>query len=218
MNLFTALVARDLSLGWARPGARLLPVLFFVLVAILFPFAVGPDARLLARIAAGVTWVAALLAALLPVDALFEGDRADGTLDQYASRGLALETVAAARLVSHWLGFGLPLLVAVPVAGVLLGLPAAMLGPLMLGLLVGTPALASLGVIAAALTAGLRGAGALVGLLVLPLSVPVLIFGAGMLAPGADVSSATRLLGAASLVLVAMGPFAAGAALRAALE
>jgi heme exporter protein B len=218
MPVFASLVARDLSLGLARSGARLLPVIFFVVVAILFPFAVGPDTRLLARIAGGVLWVAALLAALLPVDALFEGDRADGTLDQYVARGLALETVAAARLVSHWLGFGPPLLIAAPLGAVLLGLPGDALGPLLLGLLLGTPALASLGIIAAALTAGLRGAGGLVGLLVLPLAVPVLIFGAGMLAPGADPGAAVKLLAAASLVLVALGPFAAGAALRAALE
>lgn len=210
------LVGRDLSLGWGRPGARLLPILFFLIVAILFPFAIGPDSRLLARVAGGAMWVAALLAALLPVDTLFETDRADGTLDQLLSRGVAPEMIAAARLASHWLGFGPPLLVAAPIGALLLGLPADRLAPLLIGLLVGTPALAALGIVAAALTAGLRGAGALTGLLILPLAVPVLIFGSGLLLPNAG--GALKLLAASSLLLVAVAPFAAGAALRAGLE
>lgn len=210
------LVGRDLSLGWGRPGARLLPILFFLIVAILFPFAIGPDSRLLARVAGGAMWVAALLAALLPVDTLFETDRADGTLDQLMSRGVAPEMIAAARLASHWLGFGPPLLVAAPIGALLLGLPADRLAPLLIGLLVGTPALAALGIVAAALTAGLRGAGALTGLLILPLAVPVLIFGSGLLLPNAG--GALKLLAASSLLLVAVAPFAAGAALRAGLE
>jgi len=213
MTTFVALVRRDLALALARPGALLLPVVFFVLVAALFPFAVGPDARLLARIAPGILWVAALLAALLPVETLIEPDRADGTLDQLGVRDIAFETVAAARLVAHWLGFGVPLLAALPVAAVLLQLPVAALPRLALGLLVGTPALAALALLAASLTAGLRGGGALAGLIVLPLALPVLIFGAGLAGPGA-----LPLLGASSLVAVALAPFATGAALRALLD
>ena len=206
--IFLTLVRRDLSLALRQPGALLLPVVFFILVAALFPFAVGPDARLLARIAPGVVWVAALLASLLPVETLVAPDVADGTIDQIVVRGIALETWAAARLVAHWLGFGLPLLIALPVAAVLLGLPALI--PLALGLAFGTPALAALALLAASLTAGLRGGGALAGLIVVPLALPVLIFGV------ADAPGALRLLAASSLVIVALTPFAAAAALRAA--
>lgn len=206
--IFIRLVRRDLALALRRPGALALPVLFFILVSALFPFAVGPDARLLARIAPGIVWVAALLASLLPVETLVAPDVADGTLDQVVVRGIALETWAAARLVSHWLGFALPLLIALPVAAVLLGAPA--LGGLAAGLALGTPALAALALLAASLTAGLRGGGALAGLIVVPLALPVLIFGVGDAEPGA-----LKLLAASSLVLVALTPFAAAAALRA---
>lgn len=209
MRLFALLVRRDLALALQRPGAMALPVVFFVLVAALFPFAVGPDARLLARIASGVLWVAALLAALLPVETLVAPDLADGTLDQLVSRGIALELFAAARLVAHWLGFALPLLVALPVAGVLLGLQLGQFSSLALGLAAGTPGLAALALVAASLTAGLRGGGALAGLIVLPLALPVLIFGAGLASPGA-----LALLAASSLALTAVAPFAAAAALR----
>ena len=207
------LIRRDLALALKRPSALLVPVVFFIMVASLFPFAVGPDAKLLARIAGGVAWVAALLAALLPVETLVASDRADGTFDQLVTRGVALETVAAARLASHWLGFALPLLAALPVAGVLLGLDGTALGRTALGLLLGTPGLAALALIAASLTAGLRGGGALAGLIVLPLALPVLIFGVGL-----DSAGALKLLAASSLVLVAVAPFAAAAALRSGMD
>ncbi len=210
------LVRRDLALLALRPSALLVPVIFFVLVAALFPFAVGPDARLLARIAGGILWVAALLAALLPVETLVAGDRADGTFDQLVARGIALETVAAARLLSHWLGFAVPLLLALPVAGVLLGASPTLLGRAALGLLLGTPGLAALALLAASLTAGLRGGGALAGLIVLPLALPVLIFGAGLLT--GEGAGALKLLAASSLVLVAVAPFASAAALRAGMD
>ena len=206
--MFLLLVRRDLAL-LVRSPALWTPVLFFVLVAAIFPFAVGPDATLLARIAPGVVWVAALLAALLPVETLVAPDLEDGTIDQLVTREIPLEIVMAARIVAHWLGFALPLLGALPVTGVLLGLDAATGVRLALALLLGTPALAALGVVAAALTAGLRGGGALAGLIVLPLALPVLIFGVGSLAPGA-----LQLLAAASLVALAISPFAAAAALR----
>lgn len=207
------LIRRDLALALKRPSGLLVPVVFFILVASLFPFAVGPDAKLLVRIAPGIAWVAALLAALLPVETLVAADRADGSFDQLVTRGIALETVAAARLIAHWLGFALPLLLALPVAGVLLGLDGAALGRTALGLLVGTPGLAGLALIAASLTAGLRGGGALAGLIVLPLALPVLIFGVGLGSPGA-----LKLLAASSLVLVAVAPFAAAAALRSGMD
>lgn len=211
--MFAHLLARDLALARGRAGASALPVVFFLLVAIVFPFAVGPDARTLARVGAGVVWVASLLAALLPVPTLFEADRADGTLDQYAARQIPAEIIAAARLAAHWLAFALPLLIAAPLAALLFGLGAPAILRLELALLIGTPGLASLAVIAAALTTGAREGGMLSGLLVFPLGVPLLIFGAG--AAGDAGAGAFKLLGAASLVLVAMGPFAAGAGVRA---
>ncbi|MEA3038545.1 MAG: heme exporter protein [Sphingomonadales bacterium] len=209
----SALVLRELRLAWTGGGA-LLPPLFFLLVATLFPFAVGPDAPLLARTGAGALWMAALLAALLPVDRLVEPDRAAGVLDQLAVRGIAEEQVALAKLAGHWVSFGPPLMLAALPATALLRLPAPTLARLELGLLAGTPGLAALTLIVAALTAGLRTTGALAGLLLLPLAVPILIFGAGLAAEGAP-AAAARLLAAASLLLVAIAPFAAGAAIRA---
>ena len=208
-----ALVAREVQGAFARGGA-LLPVLFFLLVATLFPFAVGPDRNLLAAVGGGALWTAALLAALLPVERLVEPDRASGVLDQLAARGIAEEAVALAKLLGHWLSFGPPLLLAALPAAALLKLPGATLLRLELGLLLGTPGLAALGLMTAALTAGLRGAGAVAGLLMLPLAAPLLIFGAGMLRTGQD-ASAPKLLAAASLALVALAPFVAGAAILA---
>lgn len=210
------LIRRDLALALKRPSALAVPVVFFVIVGALFPFAVGPDARLLARIAPGIVWVAALLAALLPVETLVAADRADGTFDQLVARGIALEMVAVARMIAHWLGFALPLLLALPVAGVLLGLDGARLGRTALGLLLGTPGLAALALVAASLTAGLRGGGALSGLIVLPLALPILIFGASDVGGGG--AGSLKLLAAASLVLVAVAPFASGAALRSGMD
>lgn len=207
------IIRRDLGLAW-RAGGATLPVVFFLLVATLFAFAIGPDARLLARTGGGVIWMAALLAALLPVDRLVEPDRLSGVLDQLAIRGYSDEAVAGAKLVAHWLSFGPPLMLALLPAAALLRIEGATLVALELGLLIGTPALAALGLTVSALTAGLRGAGALGGLLMLPLAVPVLIFGAGALADGSG--SALKLLAAVSLLLTAGAPFAAGAALRAA--
>lgn len=212
MSVLAALFVRDLARFW-RSGTLWLPVGFYLLVAMLFPFAVGPDPVLLARTGGGMLWVAALLAALLPVDRLFADDAADGALDQFALRGITEESVVVARLAAHWLGFALPLLVATLPAAALLNLDGATLARLILGLAISTPALAALGVLVAALTLSLRGAGGIVGLLLLPLAVPVLIFGAGY---AADAGGAPlKLLAAASLFLVAITPFAAGAALRA---
>ena len=211
-----ALILRELRLA-ATGGHFLLPLAFFLLVATLFPFAVGPDAPLLARTGGGALWVAALLAALLPVDRLVEPDRASGVLDQLAVRGLAEEWVALAKLAGHWLSFGPLLMLAALPAAALMKLPEAVLWRLELGLLAGTPGLAALALTVAALTSGLRATGALAGLLMLPLAVPVLIFGAGMLDPAGG-AGAPKLLAAASLLLVALCPFAAGAAIRAARD
>jgi heme exporter protein B len=212
----TGLLLRELRLA-ATGGSALLPILFFLLVATLFPFAVGPDAALLGRTGGGALWMGALLAALLPVDRLVEPDRAAGVLDQLAVRGIPDELVALAKLAGHWLSFGPPLMLAAMPAAALLKLPEPVLARLELGLLAGTPGLAALTLIVAALTAGLRATGALAGLLILPLAVPILIFGAAMTGESGDMGAA-KLLGAVSLLLVAIAPFAAGAAIRAGRE
>jgi heme exporter protein B len=208
-----ALVLRELRRA-AAGGALFLPLIFFLLVATLFPFAIGPDSLLLGRIGGGALWTAALLAALLPVDRLVEPDREAGVLDQLAVRGVGDEQVAAAKLAGHWLGFGPPLMLAAIPAAALLKLPQQTLVRLEIGLLAGTPGLAALALIVAALTAGLRSGGALAGLLLLPVAAPILIFGAGYVERGGD-AGALKLLAASSLFLVAIAPFAAGAAMRA---
>ena len=212
MRPLLAIVGRDLARGFEGGGA-MLPLIFFLLVATLFPFAVGPDAALLGKVGGGALWMAALLAALLPIDRLVPPDAEAGILDQYAVRGLSDEAVAAAKIVAHWLSFGPPLMLAAFPAAALLRLDGGTLGRLEAGLAIGTPGLAALGVMTSALTAGLRGAGALAGLVMLPLAVPLLIFGAGAL--GDQGFGALKLLAATSLLLVAGAPFAAGAALRA---
>lgn len=211
-----ALILRELRNALAG-GALFLPVVFFLLVATLFPFAIGPDAPLLARTGGGALWTAALLAALLPVDRLVEPDREAGVFDQLAVRGAGDEAVAAAKLAGHWLGFGPPLMLAAVPAAALLKLPGEVLIRLEIGLLAGTPGLAALTLIVAALTAGLRTGGAVAGLLLLPVAVPLLIFGAGYVERGGD-AGVLKLLAAASLFLVAIAPFAAGAAIRAARD
>ena len=210
------LVWRELRLA-AAGGNALLPLVFFLLVATLFPFAVGPDRPLLAKTGGGALWMAALLAALLPVERLVEPDRAAGVLDQLAVRGMSEESIAAAKLIGHWLSFGPPLMLAAIPAAALMKLPQAVLLRLELGLLVGTPGLAALTLMVSALTAGLRGTGALAGLLMLPMAVPLLIFGAGLIEQGSD-TGALKLLAAVSLLLVAAAPFAGGAAIRAARD
>lgn len=210
------LLRRDLGmlLFGGRRGGTMLPLLFFLAVAMLFPFAVGPDPRLLARTGGGVIWVAALLAAILPLDRLIEPDIELGFFDQWALRGIAEEWIVMVRVIAHWLSFGPPLMLAAIVSAALLGLDGQTLKLVELGLLAGTPGLAALGVMVAAVTAGLRGGAALAGLLVIPLAVPLLVFGAGSLATGGE--SGIALTAAVSLVLLAMTPFAAGAAVRAA--
>ncbi len=215
MSAFLALIGRDLRREW-QSGAWWQPVAFFMLVALLYPFAVGPRADLLRITGGGIMWVAALLAALNPIDRLFAPDKEAGVIDQLVLRGFADEVIVAARLVSHWIGFAWPLLLATIPGAVLLGLPVEAWQRLALGLLLGSPGLAALGVIVAAVTLGTRGSGALAGLLLLPLAVPVLIFGAAMTGPSP--AGAPLFLAAASLLLVAIAPFAGGAALRGARD
>lgn len=209
-----ALLRRDLAqlLSGGRRGGAVLPVLFFLAVAMLWPFAVGPDAPVLARTGGGVLWIAALLAAVLPLDRLVEPDLELGMFDQWTLRGISEELVLSVRILAHWLSFGPPLMLAAVPAAALVGIDGATLRTVELGLLAGTPGLAALGVLVAALTAGLRGGAALAGLLVIPLAVPLLVFGAGSLAPGGETGLA--FCAAFSLVLLAIAPFAAGAAIR----
>ncbi len=215
MKAFLAILGRDLRLSLGSGGIGL-PVVFFLLVATLYPFAVGPDGALLSKTGGGVLWVAALLAALLPVDRLIAPDAEAGVLDQYAVRGLGEEMIAAAKITAHWIGFGPPLMLAAIPASAMLRLDGETLVAVELGLLAGTPGLAALGVMVASLTAGLRRGGALAGLLMLPLAIPLIIFGAGSI--GDFGGGAVRFLAAASLFLVAVAPFAAGAGIRALRE
>ena len=199
-----ALILRDVRRGFT--GSAWLPIAFFLLVATLVPFAIGPDARLLGRIGPGALWIAALTAALLPIERLVEPDRADGVLDQLFLHGMAEESVAAAKIVAHWLTFAPLLLIAAVPASALLAMDSAALARTTIALAVGTPGLAALAVAVAAVTAGLPRAGSLAGLLLLPLAVPLLIFA---------VADALLLEAAVSLLLVAGAPFVAGAAIRA---
>ena len=205
-----ALMSRDVRRALST-GAWL-PVAFFLLVVTLVPFAIGPDARTLARIGPGMLWVAALLAALLPVDRLLAPDLDDGVLDQLALRGLSEEAIALAKTLAHWVAFGPLVLIACFPAAALLSLSGDQLAALLVALLIGTPALASLSVAVAALTAGLPRASALAALLMLPVAVPLLIFGVGASVgnPGA-----LKLLAAVDLLLVVGSPFVVGAAIRA---
>lgn len=215
MSAFIAIIRRDLARNWTS-GSWWLPVAFFLLVATLFPFAVGPDSALLARIGGGILWVAALLAALLPVERLVAPDLEAGMLDQLALAGIADELTITAKLIAHWLGFAVPLALAIPLAAALLGLSGATLTSFAIGFALGAPGLAALAIMVAAIGAGQRGGSALAGLMLLPLAVPILIFGAGMTDPLGRGSP--LLLAAVSLLLVAIAPFAGGAAIRAARE
>jgi heme exporter protein B len=203
--LIGALILRDARRGFT--GAAWLPIAFFLLVATLVPFAIGPDPRLLARIGSGALWIAALTAALLPIERLVEPDRADGVLDQLFIYGVAEESIAFAKIAAHWLTFAPLLLIASFPASALLAMDGASLLRTEATLAIGTPALAALAVAVAAVTAGLPRAGSIAGLLLLPLAVPLLIFGA---------AQALLLEAAVSLLLTAGAPFVAGAAIRAA--
>jgi len=215
--MIAALLRRDLTRFFPfTGGGAALPVVFFVAVAMLFPFAVGPDANLLAKTGGGVVWIAALLAAILPLEKLVARDIQLGFFDQLRLRGMAEEAMMAVRLLAHWMSFGPPLMLATFPAAALLKIEGETFYILLLGLLAGTPGLAAIGLMIAALTASLRAGAALSGLLLIPLALPILIFGAGALARQDQVS--LGIVGAISLALVALAPFAAGSAIRAARE
>ena len=210
--MIVTLILRDVRRGFT--GAAWLPIAFFLLVATLVPFAIGPDASLLGRIGAGALWIAALTAALLPIERLIEPDRVDGVLDQLFVHGVADETIAAGKIAAHWLTFGPMLFVAAFPAAALLDIDRPALARVLVSILIGTPGLGALAVAVAALTAGLPRAGSMAGLLVLPLAIPLLIFAAAYCGDGG--SQAMALEAAISIVLLAGAPFVAGAAIRAA--
>lgn len=207
-----ALVRREIRRGLT--GSAWLPAVFFVMVAAIVPFAIGPDAPVLARIGPGALWIAALTSALLPIERLVEPDRADGVLDQLAIAGVSEEGVAAAKVAGHWLAFGPLLLLALIPASALVGLEPEATARTALSLLIGTPALAALAVAVAALTSGLGRASSLAGVLLLPLAIPLVIFGASASASGNG--SALKLEAAMALLIIAGAPFVTGAAIRAA--
>ena len=215
MRVFLALIGRDLVLAGRQGGESGLALLFFVLGAVLFPLGLSPDPGTLAGVGSGLLWVIALLAALLSLERLFRTDWEDGTLDLLAARPEPLVTVVLAKCASHWLATGLPMTVVSALLGSMLAVPGDRLGLLALSFLVGTPALTLIGAAAAALTLGARLGGVLTAILVLPLYIPVLIFGAAA-AEGRE--GALALLAAIALAALALAPAAASAALRHAVE
>jgi heme exporter protein B len=221
VRTFVRLVARDLRLALRQRADAGLVVLFFVLTAALFPFAVGPEPNLLARMAPGVIWVTALLAVLLSLERLFLADYEDGSLELLALAPLPLEATVLAKALAHWLTTGLPLVVAAPLLALLYNMEPAGLPMLILAMILGSPSLSLIGAVGAALTLGARRGGVLIPLLVLPLNVPVLIFGVAALdAAMAGLSARPHLLilGALFLVSLVVAPLAGAAALRQALE
>lgn len=216
MSGFAALLARDVRLSTRAGGSAMLALAFFAAVATLVPFGVGRDPKLLARVAGGVVWIAAVLANLLALDRLFQSDYEDGSLDLLALSPLSFEAIAAAKIAAHWLTTGLPLTILSPVLGLLLDLPVSAYGILMASLLIGTPAVSATGGVAAALTLSIRRGGLLLPLLVLPLLTPVVIFGAGAVLGRLDgmENGAIWLLAAFSAVAALLSPFIAAAALR----
>ncbi|PWC41413.1 MULTISPECIES: heme exporter protein CcmB [unclassified Azospirillum] len=221
MNRFLALVGRDLHLALRQGSDATIAVMFFVLCVVLFPFGVGPEPNILARIAAGVIWVAALLASLLSLERLFQNDYEDGSLELLSLTALPLEAVVLAKTLAHWLVTGVPLLVAAPLLAVLLNMEAGGFGVLVLTLAIGTPILSLIGSIGAALTLGARRGGVLISLLILPLYIPVLIFGAGAIdAAVTGLTPRPHLLLLAGILAgcLPLAPWAGAAALRQALE
>ena len=219
--LFAALFLRDLRLALRRPGEALLPIGFFVVAVALFPLGIGPEPQTLRTIAPGLMWVCALLATMLSVNQLYAADHADGTLDQLMISGHNAIVVAAARSAAHWVLTGLPLVIAAPLSGAMFDLSPASIAMLAFTLLLGTPILSLLGSVGAALTLGLRGAGVLVILIVLPLTVPALIFGTGAVAAvegGQSAAAHCSLLSALLIFTVLTAPLASAAALRLSVE
>lgn len=220
-RIFIAIVKRDVRLAWSQGGGALLAVGFFLIAVSLFPFGIGPAPQTLARIAAGVIWVVALFAVVISLDRLYQADFEDGSLEDLLLSPLGSLGVVAAKVLAHWLSTTLPLALVAPMLGVLLNLSDNAYAPLMLSLLIGTPALSLIGSVGASLTVAVRRGGVLMLLLILPLYVPTLIFGVGAVDAAAtftDPMPHFALLGATTFIAVIVGLFASAAALRLAME
>lgn len=217
MTAFLAVIGRDVRLAFRAGGEAMTLVLFFVMVGVIVPFAIGPDRPQLMRLAPGIVWIAAFLSMLLGLDRMFRADDEDGSLALLRHSVLPLEAVVAAKVIAHWLVTALPLLLATPILALLLSMSWQQWAMTVLGLICGTPALVSFGALGAAVTVGLRRGGLIAPVLILPLCIPIMIFGVGMTDPLAG-GGATLFLIALSLVVTAFSPFAAALALRAAGE
>ena len=220
-SVFLAVYLRDLRLALRRRVEALLPVAFFLVAISLFPLGVGPEPQMLRQIAAGIVWVSALLASMLSVASLYTTDHGDGSLEQMMLSGHPGSLIAGAKAAAHWTVTGAPLVLVAPLIGLLLDMSRPALGALLASLLLGTPILSLLGGMGAALTLGLRGAGVLLILLIVPLSIPALIFGAGAVSAvesGLSASGQFSLLGALLILTVLTAPVATSFALRIALE
>ncbi len=218
---FWSLLRRDLLLTYRNRAQAINPLLFFILVVILFPFGVGPDAALLKTMAPGIIWVAALLAALLSLDSIFRSDFDDGFLEQMVLSPHALSVLVLAKVIAHWLVSGFPLVLVAPLLAVFLGMPSDAIGVLVLTLLLGTPVLSLIGAIGVALTVGLRQGGIILALLVFPLYIPVLIFASNaiqMTMSGFPVTAQLSMLAALLLLALALSPLPAAAALKMSLS
>lgn len=219
--MFYQIVKRDIKISWVGGSTSSMVVAFFIIVVTLFPLGVGPEQNMLARIAIGVIWVAALLACLLSLDRIFQADYEDGSLDQYALSPISLEMVVMAKALAHWVTTSVPLIIITPLLGILMNMNDAAFMPLIYAMVVGTPALSLIGTIGAALTVSLRRGGVLLSLLILPLYVPVLIFGVmavDALVMGGGGNAPLLFLGAFTLFSLAITPWASAAAVRLALD
>lgn len=221
MRVFWAVLRRDLELAWAQGGGAGFTVIFFVITVTLFPFGVGPEPGVLARIAPGILWVAALLAAMLSLDRLFAADLEDGSFDLLLLLPEPLSLVIAAKCLAHWLTTALPLILVAPFLALMVNLEAEALPVLLLSLLIGTPAVTAIGAVGAALTVGIRRAGTLIALIVLPLAIPILIFGVAAVEAARmalDPAPHLMLLAGIGCFALVLGIAAAGAALKLAME
>jgi heme exporter protein B len=221
MNGFFAILRRDLSLALRQGADSVMVVAFFIVTTTLFPFGVGPEANILARIASGVIWVSALLAAMLSLERVFQTDYEDGTLELLTLSPVSLELLVLGKVLAHWLTTGLPLIIAAPLMALMLNMDQDGFITLMVAMLLGTPALSLIGAIGAALILGARRGGVLVSLLVLPLYIPVLIFGAGAVEAallGISATAQLQIMAAILLIALAATPFATAHAVRQAME
>lgn len=221
LSILRCVIQRDITLAWRGRAGVLSTLFFFIIVVSLFPLGVGPELDVLREIAPGVVWVAALLASMLSLDRMFSHEYVDGSLEQLMLTSQPLSIVVLGKIIAHWLVTGAPLMLIAPVLGLQFDLPPKALVTLLASLLLGTPALSLIGAIGAALTLGLRGGGVLVSLLVLPLCIPVLIFGAGAVEAsinGMNVESHLSLLGAVLVLALSFAPWTTAAALRISME